>query len=98
MKFQKPFRQPILHLAACLFAFGSLGALPARAASDAVTTTITAVAKTGTPPPIKKEDVQLYQGKERLQVADWRPGQDLYLALPLDASLDAAAPRPCSHL
>jgi hypothetical protein len=91
MNFQTQFRQPIVHLAACLFAFGSLAAIPTMAASNAVTTTVTAVAKKGTPPPIKKEDVQLYQGKERTQVADWRHGENLYLAILIDDSLDSEA-------
>src|ERR1700731_2037131 len=89
MKFQMQFRRPILHLAACLFILSSLPATPARAASDAVKTTVTAVGKKGTPPPIKKEDVQLFQGKERMQVADWRHGETLYLAILIDDSLDS---------
>src|ERR1700736_5369135 len=91
MNFQKQFRRPILHLAACLFAFGSLATIPTRAASDAVTTTVTAVSKKGTPPPIKKEDVQLFQGKERMQIADWRHGEPVYLAILIDDSLDSEA-------
>src|SRR5712691_5393508 len=98
MKFQTQFRQAIVHLAACLFAFGSLAAISTRAASDAVTTTVTAVAKKGSPPPIKKEDVQLYQGKERMQVADWRHGEALYLAILIDDSLDSEAAGQWSDL
>jgi hypothetical protein len=98
MKFQKQFRHPILHLAACLFAFGSLAVVPARAALDAVTLTVTAVGKKSTPPPIKKEDVQLYEGKERMQVADWRHGENLYLAILIDDSLDSDAAGQWSDL
>src|SRR5579859_4125045 len=89
MNLQKQFRQPILHIAACLFVFGSLATIPARAA-DTVTITVTAVGKKSTPP-IKKEDVQLFQGKERVQVADWRHGENLYLAILIDDSLDSEA-------
>jgi hypothetical protein len=91
MKVQRMFRQPIAYFAACLFAFGSLAAIPARAAADAVTTTVTAVSKKGSPPPIKKEDVQLYQGKERMQIADWRRGETLLLAILIDESIDSEA-------
>src|ERR1700730_15514202 len=91
MEFQTLFRRPILHLAACLFVFGSLAVIPAGAASNAVTTTVTAVSKKGTPPPIKKEDAQLFQGKERMQIADWRHGEPVYLAILIDDSLDSEA-------
>jgi hypothetical protein len=58
-------------------------------AAEPVTTTVTAVGKKNTqPPPIKKDDVELYQGKERLQVADWRKGETLFLAVLIDDSLD----------
>jgi len=63
------------------------------AASDSgmVTTTVTAVGKKETQPPrLTKDDVQLYQGKERVQVADWKPGQTLFLALLIDDSLESA--------
>jgi hypothetical protein len=69
-------------------AFASLAA-PAVRAAESVTTTVTAVGKKNLqPPPVKKDDVQLYQGKERLQVADWRRGETLFLAVLIDDSLD----------
>ena len=58
-------------------------------AAEPVTTTVTAVGKKNTqPPPIKKDDVEVYKGKERLQVADWRKGETLFLAVLIDDSLD----------
>jgi hypothetical protein len=36
---------------------------------------------------VKKDDVQPYQGKERKQVADWRRGETLFLAVLIDDSL-----------
>jgi hypothetical protein len=58
-------------------------------AAEPVTTTVTAVGKKNTqPPPIKKDDVELYKGKERLQVADWRKGETLFLAVLIDDSLE----------
>src|SRR5579864_8687675 len=62
------------------------------AATDAapVTMTVTAVAKKDKqPPPLTKDDVQLYQGKERIQVADWRRGETLFLAVLIDDSLES---------
>jgi len=58
-------------------------------APGAVTMTVTAVGKKDAPPPtIKKDDVQFYVGKERTQVADWRKGETLYLAVLIDDSLE----------
>jgi hypothetical protein len=57
-----------------------------------VTMTVTAVAKKGVqPPPINKDDVQLYRGKERVQVGDWRRGESLALAIMIDDSIDTSA-------
>src|SRR6202030_2077039 len=77
-------------LAAFALTFASLASRPVRAA-DAVTVTVTAVAKKGSPPPLKKEDVQVFEGKERVQVADWRHDGPLYPALLIDDSLDSEA-------
>jgi hypothetical protein len=62
--------------------------LRAAAETGAVTMTVTAVGKKDTtPPPIAKNDVELYKGKDRLQVADWRKGETLLLAIVIDDSL-----------
>jgi hypothetical protein len=74
---------------AFLFAFVSFATVPARAAD--ATVTVTAVAKKGSPPPIKKDDVQVFEGKERVQVADWRNDGPLYLAILIDDTLDTEA-------
>lgn len=75
-------------LLAAAIAVASFTAAAVRAA-EPVTTTVTAVGKKNAqPPPIKKDDVELYQGKERLQVADWRKGETLFLAVLIDDSLD----------
>src|SRR5580700_3299242 len=64
-------------------------AVPGRAAASGFTTaTVTAVGKKQAPPPIKKDDVELFQGKERVQVADWKRGESLFLAILIDDSLD----------
>src|SRR6266478_4361299 len=96
MKFNSGPR-PQLLLAAFALIFASLASMPARPA-DAVTLTVTAVAKKGSPPSIKKEDVQAFEGKERVQVTDWRRGENLYLAILVDDSLDYQAASQWSDL
>ena len=66
-------------------------ALDAGAAEPgSVTMTVTAVAKKDAEPPaIKREDVQFYVKKERAQIANWQRGENLYLAVLIDDSLDA---------
>jgi hypothetical protein len=65
-------------------------ATPAPAAEVGnVTFTVTAVGKKSTTPPeLRKNDVQLFNGKERLQIADWRREETLRLAILIDDSLD----------
>jgi len=84
-----PLRPRSLLLSVFALALASFAAIPARAAE--VTLTVTAVAKKGAPPPIKKEDVQVFEGKERVQVADWRHDGPLYLAILIDDSIDTEA-------
>lgn len=68
-------------------------------ASGAVTVTVTAVGKKENPPPVvKKEDVQFYQGKERSQIADWREGDTLFLAVLIDDSLETSIANQWSDL
>jgi len=59
-----------------------------QATASTTTTTVTAMGKKQPPPPIKKEDIQLFQSKERLQVADWKRGETLFVAILIDDSLD----------
>jgi hypothetical protein len=62
----------------------------AAADSSSVTTTVTAVGKKDTQPaPLTQNDVQLYQGKEKVQVADWKRGDTLFLAILIDDSLES---------
>jgi hypothetical protein len=70
-----------------LLAFVSPGAIAAGPGS--VTITVTALAKKdAAPPAIKREDVQFFVNKERTQIANWQPGEKLYLAVLIDDSLD----------
>jgi hypothetical protein len=96
MKFYPRPRTQLL-LAAFALTFASFATVPARAA-EAVTLTVTAVAKKGTPPPIKKDDAQVFEGKERVQTTDWRRGENLYLAILIDDSLDSEAASQWSDL
>src|SRR5580658_10435782 len=55
---------------------------------SAVVITVTATAKKDAQPPaLSKNDVDLYKGKERIQVADFKRGETLYLAVLIDDSL-----------
>jgi hypothetical protein len=57
--------------------------------SSGVTMTVTAVGKKdAAPPAVSASDVQFYLNKERTQIADWRRGEKLYLAVLIDDSLD----------
>ena len=74
-------------------AFGFLSTFQAPRALAAgpgnVTMTVTALGKKdAAPPEIKKEDAQFFVNKERTQVANWRRGEKLYLAVLIDDSLD----------
>lgn len=95
----KVYPRPRTQLLSAAFAltFASFATVPAHAA-DAVTLTVTAVAKKGTPPPIKKDDAQVFEGKERVQTTDWRRGENLYLAILIDDSLDYEAASQWSDL
>jgi hypothetical protein len=61
------------------------------AASGNVTFTATAAGKKEGAPPIAKDDVQLFLGKERKQIGDWRKDDNLFLAILIDDSIDNSA-------
>jgi VWFA-related protein len=70
-------------------ALAAFAVVPRVSAAESVTLTVTAVGrKNAPPPPIKKEDVEVFQGKERMQVADWKRGETLFIAILIDDSLD----------
>jgi len=67
--------------------------------TSAVVMTVTATAKKNAqPPPLSKSDVELYQGKERVQVADFKRGETLYLAVLIDDSLRSTVANQWSDL
>lgn len=87
-------------LAALALAFAAaFFVIPARAAVAGTTTTVTAVGKkNSSPPELKREDLQLFQGKERLQIADLRREDTLRLAIFIDDSLDPVVANQWSDL
>jgi hypothetical protein len=73
--------------------------VPAFAAESATTFTITAVGKKSTAPPeLKRDDLQLRAGKERLQIADLRREENLRFAILIDDSLDPSIANQWSDL
>src|ERR1700739_246297 len=67
----------------------------AKAQSQAagnVTFTVTAVGKKDADASnIPKDDVQLFQGKDRKQIGDWKKGDALFLAILIDDSIETSA-------
>jgi hypothetical protein len=89
MNLSKHFTKLIWAFVALGLALGATIAPTSVAAAGMVTTTVTAVAKKNAAlPELKQNDIQLYNGKERLQVADWRREETLRLAILIDDSLD----------
>jgi hypothetical protein len=78
-------------LATLLLFTGGSYAQSKPADSSTATFTVTAVGKKEAAPPISKDDVQLMQGKERKQIADWKKGEELALAIVIDDSLETTA-------
>jgi len=78
-----------LMIGALALAFAFLVTDAVAAGPGTVTLTVTAVGKKDTSPPvITRDDVQLFLNKERTQIADWKHGGKLYLAVVIDDSLD----------
>jgi hypothetical protein len=83
-----------LVLASGLFAASAMAAGPGT-----VNLTVTSVGKKDTSPPIvTQDDVQFFLNKERTQVADWKHGEKLYLAVLIDDSLDSSIAAQWSDL
>lgn len=85
------FRESLAILLTSLaFLFGFFAQTADAAGPGSVTMTMTAVGKKdAVPPEIKREDAQLFLNKERTQIANWRRGEKLYLAVLIDDSLDS---------
>jgi hypothetical protein len=75
---------------ALAFALAFTAANAAAAGPESVTLTVTALGKKdAAPPELAKGDVQFFVNKERTQIANWRRGEKLYLAVLIDDSLDS---------
>ena len=71
--------------------FAPLAKAQSQAAGN-VTFTVTAVGKKDADVSnIPKDDVQLFQGKDRKQIGDWRKGDTLFLAILIDDSIETSA-------
>src|SRR5713226_2555017 len=80
-------------------AFGFFVANAGAAGPGTVTMTVTAVGKKDTSPPlVTRDDVQFFLNKERTQVAGWKHGDKLYLAVLIDDSLDSSIASQWSDL
>ncbi len=80
----------VLMVGTLIFILGSFVTDTVAAGPETVTLTVTAVGKKDTSPPIvAKEDVQFFLNKERTQIADWKHGGKLYLAVLIDDSLNS---------
>lgn len=69
----------------------SVNAQTGAAGSSTTTLTVTAVGKKESAPPITKDDVQLFTGKERKQIGDWKKADQLAMAILIDDSIDSGA-------
>jgi hypothetical protein len=78
-------------LVTLLLMCGGWAQAQSKGSSGNASFTVTAVSKKEAPPAISKDDVQLSFGKERKQIADWKKGDKLFLAILIDDSLDSTA-------
>ncbi len=91
MNSQVFFRRLGLYFCAAAALLGILSSSVTAGEPGPITMTVTAVGKKNVPPPaVKRDDVQLFQGKERRQVANWKRGETLFLAILIDDSLDSS--------
>src|SRR5579862_5852930 len=72
--------------------FTPLANAQTHAAGGNATFTVTAVGKKDADVSnIAKDNVQLFQGKDRKQIGDWKKGEELYLAILIDDSIETTA-------
>src|SRR5260370_34263170 len=88
----KRMKSSLLGMIVALALVSTLFAVQARAAAPGTgNLTVTAVGKKDSSAPIvTKEDVRFYLNKERPPVAGWKHGENLYLAVLIDDSLDSS--------
>ena len=72
--------------------FTPLAKAQSQAAAGNATFTVTAVGKKDADVSnISKDNVQLFQGKDRKQIGDWKKGDSLFLAILIDDSIETSA-------
>src|ERR1700688_3840343 len=72
--------------------FTPLASAQSQAAGENATFTVTAVGKKDADVSnIPKDDVQLLQGRDRKQIGDWKKGDELFLAILIDDSIESSA-------
>lgn len=81
----------VLAIGALALVIGLTASGAMAAGPESVSFTVTAVAKkSGEIPAVTKSDVQFLLNKQRAQIADWKHGEKLYLAVLIDDSLDSS--------
>ncbi|HTZ46914.1 MAG TPA: hypothetical protein VMH20_04950 [Verrucomicrobiae bacterium] len=90
MRYKTLYARVGVFLAVLLFSTAAVG-YAQTATSGSTTFTVTAVGKKDTAPPIAKDDVQLFTGKERKQIGDWKKSDQLFLAILIDDSIETGA-------
>jgi hypothetical protein len=98
MNYQKRLASVGAFVVTLLLMCGGWAQAQSKSSSGNATFTVTAVSKKEAPPPISKDDVQLSFGKERKQIADWKKGDKLFLAILIDDSLDSTAASQWQYL
>jgi len=93
MRAQKVVVRLGLILGALLFLFVELSTAQSKLpAAGMVTFTVTAVGKKdANASAVALDDVQLFLGKERKPIADWKKSDELFLAILIDDSIDSGA-------
>jgi hypothetical protein len=91
MRHKGTFAQLAVFLGVLLLTATSATAQTNAPASGSTTFTVTAVGKKESAPPIGKDDVQLFQGKERKQIGEWKKADQLAMAILIDDSIDTTA-------
>jgi len=92
MKRKSALARTGLILAALLFVVqADTGAQNKPAGQETATVTVTAVGKKEGAPPLSRDDVQLFQGKDRKQLGDWKKADQLALMILIDDSIDSGA-------
>src|SRR5580704_18428368 len=92
MRFLDPRSWFLVVFAAVVLTSGNATAqTPPNPAAGTVTFTVTVAPKKDASAAVSKDDVQLFLGKERKQVGDWKQGDRLFLAILIDDSIDTSA-------